>query len=123
MRALSNHELLEFWEWGQAQSSTRRALGLLAVAFPGVPAGDLEAVSVGRRDRALLAVREALFGSALRSLADCPSCRQAVELTLDTSELRGGAESDLPPRPAPGQPPVVAEGIEVRWRLPDSRDL
>jgi hypothetical protein len=121
MQTLSSHDLLDVWEWGQAQSSNRRALGLLAVAFPGVPARSLEAVRVGRRDRALLAVREAVFGRSMRSLADCPVCRASVELDLDTAQLRGGHDSD--PLPEPEPPSLRIDGVEIRWRPPDALDL
>ena len=121
IRPPSADDLLDLWEWGQAQPAARRALGVLAVAFPDEPAGRLEAASVGRRDRALLAVREAIFGRQLRSLADCPACGQAVEVELDTAELHGG--SPARPEPAAPQPPLWADGVQIDWRLPDSRDL
>jgi hypothetical protein len=121
MRTPSAHDLIDLWEWGQAQSPARRALGVLAVAFPDVPAAGVAAASVGRRDRALLAVRETVFGRTLCSLADCPSCRQAVEVNLDTEQLHGG--TDERPQPAEVQPPLSFAGFEVRWKLPDSRDL
>jgi hypothetical protein len=121
MRALSAHDLLSFWEWGQVQPTTRRVLGLLAVAYPDLPRERLEALSVGRRDSALLAVRQALFGSRLPCLADCPSCGQPVEMEVDADALRGGEEANLEPTAEP--PPLFIDGVEVRWRLPNVRDL
>jgi hypothetical protein len=119
MRSLSAHDLLDVWEWGQGKSSARRALGLLAAAAPEVPAGELEEMSLGRRNRWLLAIRESLFGPTFACLADCPSCCEPVELVVEAP-----APADEGERPDSGGLRMLeAGGFEVRWRTLSSRDL
>ncbi len=116
MRTLSATELLDAWERGLAQPPLERALTLLAAASPD-DAASVSALTVGRRDAGLLALRERIFGPRLVSVADCPSCSERLELNFDVDEIRAPA-SDVPETLA-----VVASEREVRFRLPDSRDL
>lgn len=110
--------LLNILERGREASFARRGLMLLAVTHPDLTPSERESISVGRRDSALLALREALFGADLSALTECPACGERVELTLSCKALREGDESE-----APG-PLCVAEGDwEARFRLPNSGDL
>jgi hypothetical protein len=117
MRALSATELLDAWERGLAQRPPERALTLLAAASTAGAAEALPALSVGRRDAALLALRERLFGPRLVSLADCPSCGERLELEFDVDEIRAPEPDDAETLS------VFDDGREVRFRLPQSGDL
>lgn len=119
MRALTAAEWLEVWERGEAQPPLRRALLLLAAAYDDVPPEELVRWSVGRRDAALLGVRESLFGGKLASRAVCPKCGGQVEFSLVSSELL------RPPRAAPiEQNLVVQHGPwRAKFRLLNSLDF
>ncbi len=113
MHALSAEELIGLREWGQGKSAPRRALGLLAAAFPEIDAEEIAAWDVGRRDRALLAMRQSLFGPTLDGLANCPSCGEAVELSLDVPRLLGEAPAD-----EDGEQVVQVGAVRVRCACP-----
>jgi hypothetical protein len=114
---LSAGAILAVWERGIDLSSPRRALALLAAAHPDVTPEELLGWSVGRRDRALLRLRAAMFGRDADCIARCPSCGELAELGLDVAAMAG---EDGPEASAP---PLEAEGYRVACRLPDSRDL
>lgn len=123
MRALSGAAILWAWEVGAAQHPLDRALTMLGAACPDVPRERLATLSVGERDARLLALRERQFGAALPGYAECPRCGERLEFTLDAVALRGG-EPDGPVPDAPARTyDLAAEGYELRFRLPDSRDL
>src|SRR5215203_5344860 len=86
------------WERGEGQRPSRRALGLLSGAAPDSTAMELGAMPIGRRDAALLELREQLFGEAFSGVSTCPACGEEIELTFDTHEVRRegmGDSSDL----------------------------
>jgi hypothetical protein len=106
------------WETGRQQHPLDRALTLLAAAHPERSREELATLTVGQRDALLLELRERMFGSRMQARVVCPRCGEAVELEVSTSQLRVGA-------PAAGAVPYELEtdGIRLRFRLPDSRDL
>ncbi|MCB0165241.1 MAG: phage baseplate protein [Anaerolineae bacterium] len=81
-------ELLNVWEEGAGDPPYLRALRLLAAALPDRTATNLAAWSLGRRDSALLSLREQLFGSRLSAVADCPTCSARLEFDFDTVDIR-----------------------------------
>ena len=95
----------------------RRALLLLAAAWPDSSPDSLAILPVGRRDAALLALRGAVFGPRLESVATCPSCSEQAELSFDVGDIR--AE---PAFTVEGELSLSAGDYEVRFRLPDSGD-
>jgi hypothetical protein len=117
MKALSSQELLAVWEQSDSQRPTRRGLALLAAAEPETPIETLASLSIGERDRRLLALREWAFGSRLASRTTCPQCSEEVELDLAVSDIR----SQSPQRQAPLT--LQAEGYEITFRLINSADL
>jgi len=117
MRALSAKELLDAWEKGLGRPSVERPLPLLS-AFTGEGTEALSRLSIGRRDAALLALRESVFGPRLVCVASCPACGERLELTLEAGELLVGPQTDQPSAIA-----LEAFGYEVRFRLPDTADL
>jgi hypothetical protein len=109
-------ELLTVWESARAQPVTTKALMLLAAAAGDTQ--DLAKLSVGGRDARLLALREALFGSRLAGVTDCPKCGLQLELSIDASNLR-----TEPEKPAVETLMVSNGNYEARFRLPNSEDL
>lgn len=119
MRDLMAAELLEVWERGSAQRPPERALTLLDSACPDFETDTLARLSIGRRDGLLLSVRESTFGSRFVAITNCPDCHEQLELDFDVDDVRvsdGEVE--------PGDPATLSvDGYELRFRLPDSRDL
>ena len=119
MVPLSASELLAVWERGLKKEAPERALALLASANPDSSREALASLSVGRRDAALLRLREWAFGHEITSNAACENCGQVLEMTLDTSRLRHPSCD----APAPAEFPLAAQGCELRMRLPNTADL
>lgn len=119
MRPLSAVELLGAWERGAALQPVERPLELLRAAFPGSRREELAEWSVGRRDTALLGLREATLGRDLACVARCPGCGETVEMRFDTARIRS-AEGESG---EPGPIRVAADGWELELRLPSGRDL
>lgn len=117
--------LLDVWEAGRDASPGERALALLEFAEATTSREALARWTVGRRDGALLALRERLFGAVLSALADCPRCGEVLEMEFPTSGV-------TPPPPAGDgetagtDEPVFeleADGRRIRYRLPTAGDL
>jgi hypothetical protein len=119
MRALGAQELLELWEHGRGRSRSQRAVDLLVAADAGASPDDVRRLTVGRRDDALLTLREWTFGPALHAVATCDGCGAELELDLCTDDVRvPGAHGE------PDAEIVVrAGGATVAVRPPTSADL
>lgn len=118
MRPLSPLELLDAWERGVNEPPVTRTLALLAAAGAGASVDAVAALSIGERDRRLLALREWTFGPRLMSVSACPQCRERLEWSVDARAL--GAETE--PAVA-GDLALESAGYAVRFRLPNTRDL
>ena len=118
MRLFSAHDLLRVWEVGADQHPLERALTLLAAACPDLTWDELAALTIGERDRRLLTLREQTSGPRLNGFAECPKCAERLEFDVSVADLRV-ADSDA----AEEAPELVTEGLVLRFRLPDSRDL
>jgi hypothetical protein len=118
MNALSASKMLRVWERALGRTSPERALALLAAACPEMSAEELSALSVGRRDRLLIALRECTFGTRLTSLATCDACGESLELSFDCADISAGGETETP-----AELSVEREGFEAHFRLPNSGDL
>ncbi len=124
MRAFSAAELLNAWEEGSAKTSAERAMELLALVSSETARERLTAFTIGRRDAALLTLRERLFGSRMVGVVVCPDCGERLDLTFDTRQIRdrhpaSDQESDqeLDPEIA-----VSVEGYELRCRPVNTGD-
>jgi hypothetical protein len=122
MRPLSVSELLAVWERGLAAFPFERALTILSIASPESSPASLARLSIGRRDANLLQLREWAFGPELAIMADCPSCRQTLELTMPVAELRASAD------PATNtaenlESSLLFRDYEVRYRSPNTEDI
>ncbi len=116
--AARSRALLHAWEHGQLEPPGERALTLLAAGDPSTPRGELEALTVGARDRRLLALRRELFGAAVDAVVTCPQCAESVELRFDVDDIVVEG----------GEPPDARVDVEtgsgtVSLRLPTAGDL
>jgi hypothetical protein len=117
MRTPDTTELLRVWEQGAGKPAAIRALMLMTAVFPESDGGALARWNIGRRDRLLLNLRDALFGPDIHCLTDCTRCGEPIELDFRIDDIRV-------PHGEPGRAyHTAADGYEVRFRLPDSTDL
>jgi hypothetical protein len=117
MPALSTAELLAAWENAIGRPPLEQSLRLLS-AWLDQPAPVLARLNLGRRDAHLLQLRAAIFGSQLRSLAQCVACGECLEFVLDVAELRKVAHAAGDEKLC-----VSLDGYEVVFRLPNTLDL
>src|ERR1700739_2038015 len=118
MRGLSAEGVLALWERGHGKQPVQYALDLYAAACHEETREALALHSIGRRDRALLTLREATLGSVIQSVVNCPDCGEKLELTFNTNDLN----SDLPASASP-EISVDTAGYELRLRPPNSLDV
>jgi hypothetical protein len=110
-------DLLDLWERGTPLHPLDRGLLCLRLAGSEVNGESVADWPVGRRNRALLELRDACFGPSLGGWTACPRCGEQLELDLDGPALLAG----VPVEDAPsGESIVVADRV---YRLPTSRDL
>lgn len=119
MHPLSTHDLLRVWEVGEDQHLLDRALTILAAASPEFTWDELSALSIGQRDARLLAIRERTYGPTVGSFVECPQCAESLEFDMTVADLRATAQPDVGEEALQ----LVTDGFELRFRLPDSRDL
>src|ERR1041384_1503137 len=115
MRPLSAAQLLAAWERGLGETRWRRALPLLAASSSDSTEG-VAVLSVGERDRRLLQLREWVFGSELGSVANCESCGERLEWTVDTASLLAAPASLT-------EGAFTSDDYEIAFRLPNTLDL
>lgn len=113
MQAFAADTLLMTWERGRNRHPIDRALLLFALARPEMAAETLADETLGRRNEALLRLRQATFGNRLRAYLDCSHCGQRLEFDLNIAALLA--------TPAATDDAVEVDGL--RFRLPTSRDL
>ncbi len=118
MRSLPPTELLQHWEAGQTGPRWAWATALVAAAFPELGVDEVDALTVGERDRRLLELREALFGPRLSCRSACPRCAEPVEMTVEIAAL--SADTGYNPRSTSD---VRAAAGQLRVRPPTARDL
>ncbi|TBW12969.1 hypothetical protein E0E50_01490 [Azotobacter chroococcum subsp. isscasi] len=114
MGSLGAADLLALWERGQRRHALDRGLLLFAVARPELSPEILADRPLGERNVALIRLRRALFGPAIPSYVDCPSCRERLDLTLDVEVFLAHAAAD---------PSAAVDVAGQHFRLPTSRDL
>lgn len=117
MRPLSAYDLLRVWEAGEDRHPLDRALILLAAVYPELTWEELAELSVGQRDARLLTLRERAFGPTLSGFAECSNCAESLEFDVSVADLRVDAE----PEEEVGE--LVTDGLALRFRPPNSRDL
>ena len=117
MAGLTAAQVVRIWERGAALDQTERPLAVLAEAAPGASHGELASLSIGRRDRRLLALREATFGPRFQALGSCAQCGERLELAFSAADVHAEADEVEPPGPLN----LGESAFEIR--LPDSTDL
>jgi hypothetical protein len=117
---LTAEEVLQLWERCERLGPGARARVLVARARRGSSLAELDALTVGQSELALLELRNETFGSELVALEACPDCQTFVELTIDAAVLFAMA----PPATSPVDGVTVnADGWQLRFRLPTLGDL
>jgi hypothetical protein len=111
---------LAAWEIARTQPSVERALTLLVTAWPETSVSFFGGLSVGERDRRLLALREALFGTRFDAVANCPACGLRLETEFDVTDVRIPDQSEARES---DELCVQAGDYEVHYRLPTSDDF
>jgi hypothetical protein len=117
VHGIADATLLDVWEQACAVDRPWRELVVLAAACGETPAR-LATLSIGERDRLLLAARARTFGRRMDCETTCGWCDARLELSLDAVELsvsRSAIDDD--------DLEVEAQGVSVRFRLPDSTDI
>jgi hypothetical protein len=116
MRALSAHDIVRLWEWGQDKHPVDRALMVLSLAQPELSGPELAGLSVGQRNARLLTVRERTLGARLDGFAKCPRCCESLEFDLEVGDI-------LHPEVADQEFVLEYDGYTLHCRLPNSGDL
>lgn len=111
--ALTASEIITAWETGTGRAPLDRALSLLWVAGD---EADLPALPLAERDRRLLQLRGATFGSGFGSVAICPECGAQMEVEFDVLELAASLPSRDPEA-------LQLAGTQIELRPLNSRDL
>ena len=119
MQAPSAAQLVGMWERGARQPWVDRALTLVSPCHPELTDSELRALTVGERDAGLLALRELLFGRALKSFAECPHCRARLEFSVDVNDLR----SSFAGCSNAARAELTLDDIRIRFRRLSSEDL
>ena len=118
MNKLSASELLNIWEFGRSKTFASQALLLLSTSCPERSIDTLAELSIGQRDALLLTLREMTFGQSLNCMASCPGCSDQLELTLNVADIR--VEKKVG---STGELTTIIEKHEVRFRVPNSKDI
>jgi hypothetical protein len=105
--------LLDAWEELRRVSPIERALRLAALWDPHVEWANR---TLGERDRALWAMRAALFGANVEAVVRCRACPSSYELVLGVDELSR-------PQPSSDSVEVSSGALVFRLRAPTSTDV
>lgn len=114
-RELAAADVLRAWELGGSLHPIDRALLLSSFAAPGLDPSSLAALSLGERDRLLLALRAHTFGERIDAVFDCEACDAPQQFSIGIDALRIESPD--------GEARVALEDRELRLRKLDSRDL
>lgn len=120
--------LLDAWEEGVAATPTRRALGLLGAAHPGMSSAELAELTLGQRHVALLRLRTELFGDHVEAIGACPACGAELDIAFEVSALLGSLpradiDSHTDHHTERGPTEVVIDGYAALVRPPTSADV
>jgi hypothetical protein len=116
MHAFDASALLDVWERNFALPPPRRALAMLAYAYPEQGIEVLAGLALGQRNAWLARARMALFGRTLDLVAQCPQCSAALELALDADAFADAAA------PLPAQSVALGDAV-VQIRAATAADL
>ena len=114
---LDDSHLIDTWDRAAALARPWRELTLLESAS-GIPVDELARLTIGERDRLLLALRIGTFGNRLDCETRCPACDMRLELSFDASQLLTPS-----PKREDADFEIVDDDWTVRFRLPTSNDI
>jgi len=114
MRALTQADCLVLWESGQGLHPIDQGLLAVNAVFPETRDDSVADWPLGRRNRALVQLYCANFGSKLRGWTSCRQCGEKLEFAADGKTMAQAASGD--------STAVVSEAGRS-FRLPTSRDL
>jgi hypothetical protein len=114
---LDDSRLIDTWDRAAALARPWRELALLESAT-GIPVDELARLTIGERDRLLLALRIGTFGNRLDCETRCPACDTRLELSFDAFQLLTPS-----PRREEADFEIVDDDWTVRFRLPTSNDI
>jgi len=122
VRRLTAREIVAVWDAGTGRSAAGRVLATVSACLPDWSVAELAALPLGFLDALLLELHGATFGRQLNSISACPHCGVRVEFSISLADLpaRPNVE-DMAAPPAPLT--MLAQGLSVTYRLPDSTDL
>jgi hypothetical protein len=112
MRALSSPDFLDLWERGCNLHPVDQGLLALGAALPKAAQDSLADWPLGRRNRALAALRCSCFGPSLKAWTSCNRCDEKLEFELN-GEAWAASSDEVEP--------IVVKGRS--FRSPTSRDL
>lgn len=119
MNNLKEARFLGIWERGAGRALAELGLIMLAEACPDLSLSALADVPVGQRDALIFRLREKSFGPKIVGISTCPACQEKIELTINVADI-------LEQQPCNDRPETMMlyhKGYEVKFRLPNSRDL
>ncbi len=124
MRPLTATDVLRIWELAERQGQADRALTILAAACSDLTREQLADLSIGQRDRRLFMLRKWLFGPKLDSFVDCSECGERLEFSFDMAAIQGDKVFNSDTAESKAEPDILScDGLELCFRLPNSRDL
>ena len=118
MQGLSDETVIAVWERGRRASAPTQARLLTTLACPDLDSAAIDALPIGRRDAALLNLREMTYGDTAMCFLACPACDEGLEHTVRLADIRVVA-------PEEGEGPWTWRGgpWEVCFRLPTVADF
>jgi hypothetical protein len=123
MRSPTAADVVRVWELGRERATWYRGLLLLAPSYPDRTFRELAALTIGRRNIALFALRERLFGPELSAVVPCPQCGQRLEFAAQVSQLCPHKPAEDPAAPAVPEFGLAVSGTQLRCRCLTSEDL
>ncbi|MGA2128610.1 MAG: hypothetical protein ABSG76_20960 [Xanthobacteraceae bacterium] len=124
MRTPSAADLVRAWELGRDAPAWRRGLLLLAPAYPDRTFRDLAALTIGRRNICLFALRERLFGPRIAARVRCPGCGRYSEFAAAARDLcPRQPDGDTVAAMGPRRFVLDVEGLSLACSCPTSEDL
>ena len=116
---MNSIELVDVWEDGRCRNRLERPAVLLTVAHPGTTEFDWMNLPIGQRDEKLFDLQERLFGETIDAASACPNCKENLEVSMLTTDIRVPPPSDLHLLNL-----ELQDGkYWVRFRLPTTSDL
>lgn len=118
MTSFDAFDLIALWEQDRGRSAAEKAAFLLRLACPERSPEELGAMTIGARDRVLLAMRRDLFGDPLEGVATCSECDEKLEMDLRVSDFLAGS----PESPAESRVTLCVGEVDIEFRLPTAED-